>query len=216
MSKDHSTSDFGRPSGYKSDIERAETDAMTKSVNTSFGSRNHNVYIMRKDHTHEHFYYNPADSKSGWHGHLWRTKNNQPQTTPNNANSKGDEQNMENSYLEGLKVDMETQARINEVSQRASERAKNPSSKNSDNDGDGRQIGDSSGSSHRGRENAYKEGSTSQTSSNEGQSGQSSSSPAAGGHNGSSSNSGHGTASAGGHSSGAVGCGGHSGGKGGH
>lgn len=63
MSKDHIPSDFGRPSGYKSDLEVAETGQMVKSINTSFGSKNHNAYIMRKDSTHEHFYYNPKIRK---------------------------------------------------------------------------------------------------------------------------------------------------------
>lgn len=53
MSKDHIPSDFGRPSGYKSDLEIAETGSKVKSINTSFGSKNHNAYIMRTDKTHE-------------------------------------------------------------------------------------------------------------------------------------------------------------------
>lgn len=71
MSKDHSPGGFDRSNGYKSDIEVAETGPMVKSVNTSFGSKNHNVYVMRTDKTHEHFYYNPQTLKSGWHGNNW-------------------------------------------------------------------------------------------------------------------------------------------------
>lgn len=78
MSKDHMSSVFARESGYKSNFEVAETSPMVKSVNTSFGSRNHNAYIHRSDGTHEHFFYFPKDARSGWHGHNWETRSNHP------------------------------------------------------------------------------------------------------------------------------------------
>lgn len=89
MSKDHVPSDFARESGYKSDLEIAETGPMVKSINTSFGSMNHNAYIMRSDGTHEHFYYSPKDGKSGWHGSSWETHNNHPQNQSTVLNNEG-------------------------------------------------------------------------------------------------------------------------------
>lgn len=154
MSKDHIPSDFGRSSGYKSDLEVAETGDMVKAINTSFGSKNHNAYIMRKDSTHEHFYYNPQNQKSGWHGHLYETRNNR---IPENIKQNGDNNMQKNSFLEGLKVDQATIDRCNEASKNATKNNNNHASKNTSNEG-GRERGDT-GPASQGREGgAYKSG----------------------------------------------------------
>lgn len=119
MAKDHVPSGFERPSGYKSDLEIAETGDKAKSINTSFGSKNHNAYIHRVDGTHEHFYYSPKDGKSGWHGYNYPTHNNHPKT--NSANrlcekTESEEKNMDrNSFIESLKVDKTTHEKSNET-----------------------------------------------------------------------------------------------------
>lgn len=209
MSKDHIPSDFGRPSGYKSDLEIAETGSKVKSINTSFGSRNHNAYIMRRDSTHEHFYYNPATQKSGWHGHNYETHNNHPQLNNENVDKKG-EAKMEksNSFLESIKVDQATIDRCNDVSKNAAKNANVQNTKSTSVDA-GRERGDS-GPGNLGRESGYKTGDS--TSSHEGSNnGHSSEGTGTSGH----SNSGEGTS--GGHSSGGQGDGGQgSGGQGGH
>lgn len=115
MSKDHVPSDFARSSGYKSDLESTETGPMVKSVNTSFGSKNHSAYIMRSDGTHEHFYYDPQSQKSGWHGHKYPTNNNHPNSQPK-FNSNGGKQLDRNSFIESIKVDKATKERCNETS----------------------------------------------------------------------------------------------------
>ncbi len=164
MSKDHTPSDFERPSGYKSDLEIAETGAKVKSINTSFGSKNHNVYVMRLDKTHEHFYYDPQIQKSGWHGHNYETRNNHPQLQ-NNIKLNG-ENNMErsNSFIESIKVNQETIERCNEVSKNAAQNETVQNSKSTNIDG-GRERGDS-GSGSLGRESGYKSGNS--TSAHEG------------------------------------------------
>lgn len=113
MSKDHSPGGFDRPSGYKSDLEKSETDPMVKSVNTSFGSANHNVYVMRRDHCHEHFFYDPATQRQGWHGHAFETKNNHPPALARENGGKTMEER--NAFLESLRVDKATIQRTNEV-----------------------------------------------------------------------------------------------------
>ena len=201
MSKDHIPSDFGRPSGYKSDLEIAETSSKVKSINTSFGSKNHNAYIMRTDKTHEHFYYNPQTQKSGWHGHNYETRNNHPQL-------KKGETNMEksNSFIEGLKVDQATINRCNEVSRNATQKTNVQNTRSQSIDG-GRERGDS-GPGSLGRESGYKSGES--NSGHEGNSvAHSSSSNGASGHSTS------GEGSSGGHGNGGEGSGGQgSGGQG--
>ena len=76
MSKDHTPGGFNRPSGYKSDLENSEERGTR--INTSFGSGNHNVYVHNADHTHEHFWYDPAKLQSGYHGENVPTKSNHP------------------------------------------------------------------------------------------------------------------------------------------
>ena len=144
MSKDHSPSGFDRPSGYKSDLEVAETGPMVKSVNTSFGSKNHNAYIMRTDKTHEHFFYDPQTQKSGWHGSNYKTHNNHPQLPVNTDVQSRGGKNMErsNSFVESLKVDKATIDRCNNVSKDAAKKANMQSVKTTADDG-GRDRGDS-------------------------------------------------------------------------
>lgn len=203
MSKDHIPSDFGRPSGYKSDLEVAETGQMVKSINTSFGSKNHNAYIIRKDSTHEHFYYNPKEQKSGWHGHLYETRNNK---IPQNVKPNGDN-NMQksNSFLENIKVDKATRNRCDDAGRKAARNMNNNQSvKNSHKEG-GMERGDAGPASHGREGGAYKSGEA--QSHNGAKSGQSAS------------NSGHGTANGGhGDSNGGHGAsgGGHGGAGGGH
>lgn len=193
MSKDHTPSGFDRPSGYKSDLEVAETGPMVKSVNTSFGSKNHNAYIMRTDKTHEHFYYNPQTQKSGWHGNNYETRNNHPQlqTNANVKSNGGNTMNRSNSFIESLKVDQATIDRCNVVSRNAAKNANTQSGKTTVDDG-GRDRGDS-GPGSLGRESGNKSGES------------------ASGHEGA--NGGHG--SEGGHDSGGQGSGGGHG-SGGH
>lgn len=206
MSKDHIPSAFGRPSGYKSDLEVAETGQMVKSINTSFGSKNHNAYIMRKDSTHEHFYYNPKNQKSGWHGHLYETRNNK---IPQNVKQNGDN-NMQksNSFLESLKVDQATIDRCNEASKNAAKNNNNHASKNTSNEG-GRERGDTGPASHGREGGAYKHG-DSNSSHNGSDSSHSSASNTSSGHN---SSGGHGIS---GQGSGGQGSGGHGSSGGGH
>ena len=204
MSKVHTPSDFSRPSGYKSDLEIAEISPMTKSVNTSFGSENHNAYIMRKDSTHEHFYYNPKNQKSGWHGHLYETRNNK---IPQNVKQNGDK-NMPktNSFLESLKVDQATIDRCNDASKNAAKNNSNHSTKSTSNEG-GRERGDT-GPASQGREGgAYKPGDSNSS--------HSSAPTASAGHN---SSGGHGNSGqgSGGQGSGGQGSGGHGSSGGGH
>lgn len=156
MSKDHSPGGFNRPSGYKSDLEVAETGHLVKSVNTSFGSQNHNSYIMRCDHTHEHFYYDPRTLRCGWHGSKFETRNNHPQNQGGNIKStNGEDTVKKNSFLESLKVDQATIDRCNEVSQNAA-KAYTQSTKTAGDDG-GRERGDN-GPGSLGREPGNKSG----------------------------------------------------------
>ena len=99
MPKDHIPSDFNRKSGYKSDLEIGETQKMAKSINTSFGGREHNAYVMRKDGTHEHFYYNPSQQRSGWHGGNYPTRHNHPKS---GAEDTG--RGQKNHFVEGLRA----------------------------------------------------------------------------------------------------------------
>lgn len=157
MSKDHMPSDFGRPGGYKSDLEIAETSSKVKSINTSFGSKNHNAYIMRTDKTHEHFYYDPQTQKSGWHGNNYETHNNHPQLNIEHVNKKGDAiMEKSNSFIESLKADQATIDRCNEVSKNATQKINIPTLRSQSVDG-GRECGDS-GPGSLGREFGYKSG----------------------------------------------------------
>lgn len=208
MSKDHVPSDFSRSSGYKSDLEKAETGPMVKLVNTSFGSKNHNAYIMRSDGTHEHFYYSPKTQKSGWHGHKYPTRNNHPdqQTRTKSEGDKSMDKN--NSFFESIKADKATLARLNEVSKNAAKNANIQTGKKNGTDNGGRERGDSGPLSH-GRESGNK-GSPVPSQSQSSSEGHSSSGKAesSSGHSSSAS----GAHSAGGHSSGGHSSGGHGGG----
>lgn len=200
MSKDHIPSDFARQSGYKSDLENAETGKGVKSINTSFGSKNHNAYIMRTDGTHEHFYYSPKTQKSGWHGANYETKNNHPNRQ---LQKEGDGKNMKtNDFLESIKADKATLDRLNDVSRNA---AKITQTQNNSIDNGGRERADSGPMSH-GRESGFK-----------GEPAQASQGTENGGRTSSSGHSSEGAGSGGGHSSGGQGSGGQgSGGQGGH
>lgn len=209
MSKDHSPGDFGRPSGYKSDLEVAETQASTKSVNTSFGSKNHNAYIMRADGTHEHFFYSPKDGRSGWHGSNYPTRNNHPKMkTTEHTDKNGGKAMDRNSFVESLKVDKATVDRCNAVSQNAAKTANTQTAKKSSIDDGGRERGDS-GPASLGREAGNKVGTSSTHSSSE--SGHGTSGPSSSGHSAAAS---HGIGGQGAGSHG--GAGGHSGTGGGH
>ncbi len=201
MGKDHTPGGFYRPSGYKSDLEIAESAPTTRSVNTSFGSQNHNAYIMNTDHTHEHFYYDPATQKSGWHGSNYETRNNHPnlQGQPDVKTKEGTETEKENRFLEGLKVDQATIDRCNDVSRTAAQSAQTQSAKSMADDG-GRERGES-GPGSLGRESGNKSG---EGSGHEGTSGHGTSGQGAEGQGG------------GGHGSDGQGGGGHGGSGGGH
>lgn len=206
MSKDHKPSDFGRSSGYKSDLEIAETGSKVKSINTSFGSKNHNAYIVRTDSSHEHFYYDPATQKSGWHGHNYETANNHPNQNQDNIEGKGESSMAKsNSFLEGIKVDQATIDRCNEVSRNVERSTNVQSTRNTTVDA-GREHGDS-GPGSLGRESAYK--AADNTSSHEGvDSGHSSEGNGVSGHSASS------EGTSGGHSAGGQGDGGQGSGEG--
>lgn len=202
MSKDHVPSDFARKSGYKSDLEVAETGPMVKSVNTSFGSRNHNAYIHRSDGTHEHFYYSPKDAKSGWHGHNWETRNNHPQLkakTTAHTNPEGGKTMDKNSFIESIKVDKPTLDRCSEVSRNAAKTAETQASRKSGTDNGGRDRGDT-GPASLGREPGNKSGPSNAHSAPGGSQGHSGQGAfghgSTGGH---SSSGGHGTGGHGGH-----------------
>lgn len=219
MSKDHSPGDFGRPSGYKSDLEVAETQSSTKSVNTSFGSKNHNAYIMRADGTHEHFFYSPKDGRSGWHGANYETRSNHPRLKTNEQPDKKGAKTMDkNSFVESLKVDKATVDRCNTVSQNHAKTVNTQSAKKSSIDDGGRDRGDS-GPASLGREAGNKVGAPNSRSSSDGGHGTSSSNTtshnsSAGQGSGGQGAGGHG--SAGGHSGAGGGQGGHGGSGGGH
>lgn len=207
MSKDHIPSDFGRPGGYKSDLEIAETGSKVKSINTSFGSKNHNAYVMRTDKTHEHFYYDPQTQKSGWHGNNYETHNNHPQLNIEHVNKKGDAiMKKSNSFIESLKADQATIDRCNEVSKNATQKINIPTLRSQSVNG-GREYGDS-GPGSLGREFGYKSGES--NSGHEGNGAAHSSSS-----NGTSGHSSSGEGSSGGHGNGGEGSGGGHG-SGGH
>ncbi len=209
MSKDHTPGGFSRKSGYKSDLEIAETGKNVKSVNTSFGSRNHNAYIHLTNKTHEHFYYDPAKCKSGWHGAQYETRNNHP----NRNNTDNGEKKMErsNEFLESLKVDKATINRCNEEGRKAARNMNNnQSAKNSHKEG-GMERGDTGPASHGREGGAYKSGEA--QSHNGAKSGQSASNGGHGTANGGQGSSGGGHGSSGG---GHGGSGGGHGGSGGH
>lgn len=214
MSKDHKPGGFNRTCDYRSDLEIAETGDMVKSVNTSFGSKNHNSYIMRTDATHEHFYYNPQSQKSGWHGNNFETRNNHPNLQSKQDGGKDMNVEKRNSFLESLKVDQATIDRCNAVSRNASQKANTPRAK-SNSDG-GREIGDD-GSGSLGRESgAYKgESSSGQNSTNSGHSSAAGQGPS-GNVGQSTGGQSPGGQSTGGQGSGGQSSGGHSGGQGGH
>lgn len=211
MPKDHRPGDFGRKSGYKSDLEVAETQASTKSVNTSFGSKNHNAYIMRSDGTHEHFFYSPKDGRSGWHGSNYPTRNNHPKMNTTEPTDKKGEKTMErsNSFLESLKVDKATVERCNAVSKNNAAKSTAQTVKKSGIDNGGRERGDS-GPGSLGREAGNKAGNA--LAHNAAKGGQGTGVQSAAGHN---SAGGHG-GSGGGHGGSGGGHGGSSGGHGGH
>ena len=155
MSKDHSPGTFSRPCGYQSDLEIAESGPMVKSVNTSFGSQNHNSYIMLKDGTHEHFYYDPSTQRSGWHGNNYATRNNHPKSQVKSESSTDKQGGMKmernefiertsqrepsqtrggrymerNEFIERLKVDQQTIQKCNDISMNAAKNADQQSSK---------------------------------------------------------------------------------------
>lgn len=200
MSKDHVPSDFARKSGYKSDLEVAETGLMVKSVNTSFGSKNHNAYIHRSDGTHEHFFYSPKDARSGWHGHNWETRNNHPQNQEKentNARPEGGKAMDRNSFVESIKADKATIDRCNEASLNAAKNANTQAGRKRGADDGGRERGDT-GSASLGRESGNKSGSSvahTSTGGSQGHSGQASSGHGESGHGagGQCSGGGHGT-----------------------
>lgn len=199
MSKDHKPSDFGRPSGYKSDLEVGETGPNVKSINTSFGSKNHNVYVMRSDHTHEHFFYDPVTQRQGWHGNNYHTKNNHPHVKGGKKMS-----GEKNEFLERIRVDKETQARLNEVAKNQNH-VHNRSNKGTD-DG-GRERGDE-GPGTLGREAGNKGANATSGHSTQGSEGHNDS----GGHGGNAGDGGGGhTGNSGGHGAGCTGGCGHGG-----
>ena len=206
MSKDHAPGDFARKNGYRSDLEIAESGPMVKSVNTSFGSKNHNAYVHRTDGTHEHFFYSPKDARSGWHGHNWETRNNHPQSPvkeSTNTSTTGGKTMERNSFIESLRTDKATIDRCNRVSKTVAEKSQMATGKRVGDDG-GRERGDT-GPASLGREAGNKCGpSNARSASGEGHGGQS-----AQGHG----TSGHGGANGG---QGAGGQGGPGGGHGGH
>ena len=157
MSKDHVPSDFSRSSGYKSDLEKAETGPMVKSVNTSFGSKNHNAYIMRSDGTHEHFYYSPKTQKSGWHGHKYPTRNNHPDQQTRTKSEGAKSMDKSNNFFKSIKADKATLARLNEVSKNASKNANTKTGNKNGTDNGGRERGDT-GPLSQGRESGNKGG----------------------------------------------------------
>ena len=157
MSKDHTPGGFHRTVDYRSDLEIAETGPMVKSVNTSFGSGSHNAYIMRKDGTHEHFYYSPETGKSGWHGNNWETKNNHP-PKPTETETKETKAMDRNEFLESIKVDKATIEQCDEAGRKAAQNKDTKGKKSSD-DG-GRDRGDE-GPGSKGREPGNKPGTSS-------------------------------------------------------
>ena len=76
MAKDHKPGGFNRTCDYKSDLEMAEERGTR--INTSFSSGNANVYVHNAEHTHEHFWYDPASYSCGYHGENVPTHNNHP------------------------------------------------------------------------------------------------------------------------------------------
>ena len=228
MAKDHSPGGFNRSVDYRSDLEIAETQPNIKSINTSFGSKNHNAYVMLKEGNHEHFFYAPATQKSGWHGANYPTKNNHPKNlaVQNSSAKKGEQSSMSNAFLDSLKADQATIDKCNEVSKNWAKNHENQQTKSAQpKDTGGRERGEG----RFGRESGYKTGevnasptksgqnSNSQGDSTGGQSpsGHSSAghSPSSGGHTGSSG--GH-SGSGSGHGGSGDGHGGSGGGHGGH
>ena len=212
MSKDHTPSGFDRPSGYKSDLEIGETMPNTTKVNTSFGGRQHNAYTMQKDGTHEHYYYNPKQQRSGYHGANYPTHHNHPQLQNNISEKSKGEVKMErsNSFIDSIKVDKATVDRCNNVSRNAAQKANVQSAKYMADDG-GRERGDS-GPGSLGRESGNK--SSGQSGHEGANSGQGSSGHGASGQG--SGGQGNGGQGSGGQGCGGQGSGGHGGSGGGH
>jgi len=158
MAKDHTPGDFNRPSGYKSDLEIGETQSNIKKVNTSFGSKNHNSYVMLKNNTHEHYYYDPKNQRSGWHGANYPTRHNHPKLH-NQKNTHGEKQTMEksNAFLESIKVDRATVARCNEVGKNAGKNLNTAKARSASSEG-GRERGDTGPASHGREGGSYKGG----------------------------------------------------------
>lgn len=112
MSKDHKPGGFVRmDNDYRSDLEIAEMERGTR-INTSFSSGNANVYVHNAEHTHEHFWYEPANLSSGWHGENWETHNNHPD--PGNAAGTTPAPDEKSEIREEAKEDMETENEITE------------------------------------------------------------------------------------------------------
>lgn len=158
MSKDHTPSGFDRPSGYKSDLEVGETMHTTTKVNTSFGGKQHNAYTIQKDGTHEHYYYNPQQQRSGYHGANYPTRHNHPHLQDNVKQNFKEKMKMErsNSFIDSIKVDKTTIDRCNAVSRNAVQKANVQNAKSIVGDG-GRERGDS-GPGSLGRESGNKSG----------------------------------------------------------
>lgn len=140
MSKDHTPGGFHRTVDYRSDLEIAETGPMVKSVNTSFGGRSHNAYIMRRDGTHEHFFYSPETGKSGWHGNNWETKNNHP-PKPTETETKENDTMSKDDFRESIKADKTTIEKCNEAGRKAANNTGGNNGSVSGDDG-GRERGD--------------------------------------------------------------------------
>lgn len=99
MAKDHTPGGFNRESGYKSDLEIAEERG--SRINTSFGSKNHNVYVHNSEGTHEHFWYDPEKMQSGYHGENVATHSNHPKLA-STGNGKGEKSALGNSNHGGF------------------------------------------------------------------------------------------------------------------
>ena len=121
LSKDHKPGGFVRmDNDYRSDLEIAEMERGTR-INTSFSSGNANVYVHNAEHTHEHFWYDPANLSSGWHGENWATHNNHPDlgnsagtTTAPDEKAEIGEEAKEDMETENIVLEQETETGIAE------------------------------------------------------------------------------------------------------
>ena len=221
MAKDHRPDTLHRPSGYESDLELAEKTAAR--VNTSFGSRNHNVYIHNRQGTHEHFFYDPATARSGWHGANYPTRSNHPQGSrdppaPSAGTSKEASMQDREQFLARIRCDPATIAKIE-----AASKNRPASRKKAALDDGGRERGDE-GPGRLGREPGNKVGAIRSDMKATAKTPAARSGPAQGGHSGGktpSQGGGHGQGAASGGRGGQGGQGGHGGhggqgGQGGH